>query len=259
MKFDNKILIFISSVLSFTRRQTTFYDAHDHGVSWGGACATGKNQSPIEFKTGETKNLTVFRDSINAMEIYPGGKIFESKEKDIHEALKLQYDFTEEIKIPNYRCPQIHFHFNHSEHAIDGWFTFGESHLVCYADHYYDLTEALANRLDNNSVAVFGVLIDAKEGYELNQDFQSIIDAHNSGVTFLEVLPEPEDRQAGFYRYNGSLTTPDCNEGVVWTVFKSFLKISLSQAAEIINWHDDTLDNHRYLQPLNNRTVFFFV
>ena len=39
------------------------------------------------------------------------------------------------------------------------------------------------------------------------------------------VLPKEEDRNK-FYRYYGSLTTPGCNEVVVWTVFKEKLEIS---------------------------------
>lgn len=37
---------------------------------------------------------------------------------------------------------------------------------------------------------------------------------------------------AGFYRYEGSLTTPDCNEGIVWTIFTNTIPISEAQVSK---------------------------
>lgn len=41
---------------------------------------------------------------------------------------------------------------------------------------------------------------------------------------------------AGFYRYNGSLTTPNCTESVIWTVFTSTIPISKTQVKITLFW-----------------------
>lgn len=38
---------------------------------------------------------------------------------------------------------------------------------------------------------------------------------------------------AGFYRYEGSLTTPNCNEVVIWTLFTNTIPISKKQVSAI--------------------------
>lgn len=49
-------------------------------------------------------------------------------------------------------------------------------------------------------------------------------------VTLAELLPIDT---SSFYRYNGSLTTPSCNEDVIWTVFDTPIGISERQVINL--------------------------
>jgi carbonic anhydrase len=60
----------------------------------------------------------------------------------------------------------------------------------------------------------------------------------------------PADK--GYYKFNGSLTTPPCSEGVSWFVLKHPVQISKAQHAIFQKLYKM---NARPVQPLNGRVV----
>lgn len=63
----------------------------------------------------------------------------------------------------------------------------------------------------------------------------------------------------GYFAYNGSFTTPGCNEVVTWVNFKKPIKISKGQLAMYRTLTDSDgnmiADNFRPIQDLNGRTI----
>ena len=63
-----------------------------------------------------------------------------------------------------------------------------------------------------------------------------------------------------FFRYHGSLTTPGCNEIVVWTLFKDPIEISQEQLNMIRKTKYDNMktntNNYRPVQDINGRKIY---
>jgi carbonic anhydrase len=142
----------------------------------------------------------------------------------------------------SYKFIQVHFH-TPSENHINGQSFPMEAHFV-HAD-------------ETGNLAVIGLMY--KEG-EANTSLAPIWDnmpaavgnpEKPSGVTLDTNAMLPVNRD--YYRFNGSLTTPPCSEGVLWLV----LKEPVSASKEQIEKFHDTFhhDTNRPVQPLNARVV----
>lgn len=139
-----------------------------------------------------------------------------------------------------FQLVQFHFH-SPSEHQVNGELFPLEGHFV-----HQDSSGALA---------VVGVLFRAGER---NTDLARI------GSAAPQVINQPAaidmdiadlelyGNHESYYRYNGSLTTPPCTEGVQWYVLKQPGQIAAEQAASFVKLIGE---DARGPQPINARIV----
>ncbi len=138
---------------------------------------------------------------------------------------------------------QFHLH-NPSEHEINGSSAAMELHLV--------------NKSDSGKIAVIGVLLNpGKANTTLSELFDNMPKKETTEETMvkLENTINPADllpADSHIAQYTGSLTTPPCTEGVLWNVFETPGQVSQAQLDAFAAIY---ADNHRPVEPLNNRAV----
>lgn len=113
----------------------------------------------------------------------------------------------------------LQFHFHHpSEHLLAG--------------RAFELELHFVHRSDTGQLAVLGVFIQlGTENAALEPIWAAMPTeagpAQEIGTPIRPAALLPTDR--GFFRYQGSLTTPPCSEGVLWTMFKQPIEASEAQ------------------------------
>ena len=194
---------------------------------WNMGSCLEKKQSPINLQKSDSIDLV--EDDLDTIE-FLNSQILdreipaEMEDPSSESQHSLRYSFVEEIGSDSVKCLQTHFHFNTSEHVINGESYFGEMHVVCYKTKYGNYDSAVESG-KNDSLVVLGFHLDIKNEMNENLDLTKIIEEKeicekNITCQFSFSVPKPSE-VLGFYRYYGSLTTPDCNEQVEWTVFES--------------------------------------
>uniref|UniRef100_A0A3B3UVF5 Carbonic anhydrase n=1 Tax=Poecilia latipinna TaxID=48699 RepID=A0A3B3UVF5_9TELE len=131
-----------------------------------------------------------------------------------------------------YSVLQFHFHWDvannsGSEHTLDGHRYPMEMHIVTAKKGI--LPNETLNH--NDGLAVLGFFIDATEDGNISapwKTFTSYLEDIPGNVKVdnitIDDLIGNVDRTK-FYRYMGSLTTPYCNQAVVWTIFQEPIKV----------------------------------
>ncbi|KAM6465090.1 carbonic anhydrase 4 isoform 2-T2 [Liasis olivaceus] len=236
-----------------------------------------KDQSPVNILTQQVQ----YDESLKAFnfknyDIKPNKKW--TMENNGH-TVQVQLDGSGMVELGGlagrYKAMQFHFHWGSqegelrspgSEHSIDGERYAMELHIVHIKEEFNDVASAIKGK----GVAVLGFFIKAgnkNANYEpLISNFKAISAAGNKteipALALGSLIPEKKDLTS-FYRYKGSLTTPGCNEEVVWTLFEKPIELGSQQIEEF--WkklYFDTdmrfsmVDNFRPVQPIYSRTIY---
>lgn len=213
------------------------YDGEGAPEHWGGlsadfrVCDLGVEQTPIDIRGATRAELAGVAPSFSPMPL----KILNNGH-----TIQANCEPGSRTVINGEPFDLLQFHFHHpSEHLLAGKAFDLELHFV---------HKSAAGRL-----AVLGVFIQpGAENAALSPIWSAMpkqaSDELAAGVTIIPGDLLPADR--GFFRYQGSLTTPPCSEGVLWTVFKSPIEASPAQIRQFAELFPV---NARPPQPLNQR------
>jgi len=226
---------------------------------WPEKHCSGNKQSPIDIKNPEIAVLSDDLKIIDFLDNKINNTAFDVSIARDGDSLK--FTFKNELKGNLFSCPQFHFHIDESEHTFEGNHYFAEIHLVCYKNDFASLTKAVDSK-KSNALAVIGFWVQKNSQLtEPNAAIDQVISNYKSTKSdTTQQIPVPTDT-SNYFRYQGSLTTPGCNEIVTWTVFKSPVQITQAQADSMVKFSPvkyNLVHNNRKTQALNGRTITVF-
>lgn len=141
-----------------------------------------------------------------------------------------------------------------------------ELHIVSHNQRYGNFSEAVRNK---QGVHVLGVLFHVSD--QVNPVLKNILDSaepvkdeagqsNEIKAPFSPIQLLPKDKSS-YYRYEGSLTTPSCDEAVIWTVLDHTVPFAITQIERFkqVKDADGALLTHNFrsLQRLNSRPLVY--
>jgi len=226
------------------------YDGEGGPEHWGALspafrlCADGRRQSPIDVRAAMPETAAP------AMQLrFPPATLRIAHHEHVADGInnghtiQINYDDGDTLTVGQTTYPLVQYHFHHpSEHTVEG--------------RRYPMEMHLVHRAADGAMAVVGVLI--REGTH-NTAFDPIWsrlpdrtgeELHYEHITVdIDALLPASHRS---FRYDGSLTTPPCTEGVKWFVLTDPIELDRGQVQA---FEARVADNSRPIQPGNRRVV----
>lgn len=209
--------------------------SHWGGISehWG-ACSAGRNQSPVNL----TRLIEADLPPIEVNYATFGAEVINTSH-----SIQVNYRPGSTLKVDGRSFTLLQFHFHTpSEHHVD--------------DRDFPIEAHLVHQDEQGSLAVVGVLFEFGPPNDLINLIAAAMPAGpgqrsplGNNLTAQGLLPASRH----YYRYNGSLTTPPCSEGVLWIIMRERLTVSRDQVAGF----ERALGfaNNRPIQPANARAL----
>jgi carbonic anhydrase len=171
---------------------------------------------------------------------------------------------TDTLQIGSNQYPMVQYHFHvPSEHAVNGQLADLEAHFVHMNAQGVTAVLGVLFRIGSDPNPLLDSIplaAPATSGEEVTEGKASPAELfrHISGVSTAGRSPV---RVNSFYSYTGSLTTPGCTEGVLWSVLAGAGQVS---NAAVTRYHrliaqfpdyNGYPNNNRPVQPLNGRVI----
>ena len=206
-------------------------------------CAEGKSQSPIDIEKTVKANLPGMTADFKPAAL----KIIhhEHTADVVNNGHSIQVNYTEgdELAIGNEKFELLQYHFHGpSEHTIGG--------------KHYPMEMHMVHKSADGKLAVVGVMIEEGRHNAAFDPVWSNLPKTRSTEYHLEHVKVDVNRllpsRKTTYRYDGSLTTPPCSEGVKWIIMTTPIQLS---AMQVSAFRAILTGNNRPVQPLNGRLV----
>lgn len=264
-------LVLIALLLIKIGSQNYMLNYNEPNTDWPTTCSTGINQSPIDFTTGFTSyNSEVQKIKVLEMKYGTDGNGLISGKLEVQsnryvltgtkfgsiivmkDQVKYQYDLVD-----------ISFHIP-SEHTFAGYKGDMEMHLHHKKSSDYIKANAIsdADKMTELTIAIIfrlGLYFDNVNISRLNVGTRNTNSVQNFNVGIYPPIGKP------FLFYEGSKTTPNCDETVNWLIVHQWELVSQNQYLEFRDWIQSTYisqfvrttSNARSTKSLGKRLMYY--